>query len=176
MVNFYHRFVPRAAAILRPLYTALAGKPKHLQWSTELTAAFSVSKQALANSTLLAHPRPDVPVAVTVDASSVAVGAVLEQLVDGTWQPLAFLSRHLQPPQLKYSAFDRELLALNLAVGNFRHYVEGWRHFTAYTDHKPLTFAFAKVATHGPIGNNATSPPFRNIQRASSMYQASATW
>ena len=145
MVNFYHRFVPRAAAILRPLYRALAGKPKQLQWSPELTSAFSLSKEALASSTLLAHPRADAPIAVTVDASAVAVGAVLEQLVDDTWQPLAFFSRHLQPPQMKYSAFDRELLALHLAVRHFRYFVEG-RHFTAYTDHKPLTFAFAKVS------------------------------
>ena len=41
-----------------------------------------------------------------------------------------------------YSTFDRELLALYLGVKHFRHFLEG-RQFTAYTDHKPLTFCMA---------------------------------
>ena len=35
------------------------------------------------------HPHANGPIAVTVDASGVAVGAVLEQLVEGSWQPSA---------------------------------------------------------------------------------------
>jgi len=30
MVNFYHRFVPEAAEIMRRFYAALTGKPKAL--------------------------------------------------------------------------------------------------------------------------------------------------
>jgi len=41
----------------------------------------------------------------------------------------------------KYSAVDRELLAIYLAIKHFRHMVEA-RRFVIYTDHKPLTFAF----------------------------------
>jgi cleavage and polyadenylation specificity factor subunit 1 len=43
--------------------------------------------------------------------------------------------------QLKYSAYDRELLAVYEAVKHFRHMLEA-RHFTILTDHKLLTFAF----------------------------------
>jgi cleavage and polyadenylation specificity factor subunit 1 len=43
----------------------------------------------------------------------------------------------------KYSAFNRELLALFLATRHFRFLVEG-RRFTAFVGHKPLTFAMAK--------------------------------
>ncbi|KAJ8372425.1 hypothetical protein AAFF_G00289610 [Aldrovandia affinis] len=39
---------------------------------------------------MLSHPVPDAPIALTTDASDYAVGAVLEQLVKGTWRPLAF--------------------------------------------------------------------------------------
>ena len=145
MVNFYHRFVPAAASIMQPLYSALVGKPKELQWDEAMTSAFNSTKEALSNATMLAHPRTEAPIAVTVDASGVAVGAVLEQLVHGSWQPLAFFSRQLRPTERKYSAFDRELLALHLAIRHFRYFVEG-RNFTAFTDHKPLTFAFAKVS------------------------------
>ena len=48
-------------------------------------------------------------------------------------------------PELKYSAFDRELLALFLAIRHFRYFVEG-RDFTVFTDYRPLAFAFAKVS------------------------------
>ena len=33
MVNFYRRFIPATAKIMQPLFTALTGKPKTLQWS-----------------------------------------------------------------------------------------------------------------------------------------------
>ncbi|XP_059824016.1 trafficking protein particle complex subunit 2 isoform X1 [Hypanus sabinus] len=83
-----------------------------------------------------------VPTALTSDT---AVDGVLEQLIEGRWQPLVFFSKHLRPPKLKYSAFDRELLALYLAIRHFRYFLEG-RPFTAFTDHKLLTFAFTKVS------------------------------
>ena len=43
------------------------------------------------------------------------------------------------------SAFDRKLLALYLAIRHFRYFLEG-QDLVAYSDHKPLTFAFAKVS------------------------------
>ena len=140
MVNFYHRFIPAAAKIMRPLYAALKDQTKTLTWTEEMKSAFSKAKEALAAATMLTYPRSEAPIALTTDASATAVGAVLEQLVDGVWQPLAFFSRQLRPPELKYSAFDRELLALHLAVRHFRYYLEG-RPFTAYTDHKPLPWS-----------------------------------
>jgi hypothetical protein len=60
--------------------------------------------------------------------------------VQDAWQPLAF-SRKLSPVQLKYSAYNRELLVIYEAVRHFHHMLEA-RHFTILTDHKPLTFAF----------------------------------
>ena len=83
--------------------------------------------------------------ALTVDASDIAVGAVLQQKISENRNPLAFFSKQLRPPERKYSAFDRELLAIYLGVRHFRHFLEG-RSFTILTDHKPLTFAMAKVA------------------------------
>lgn len=98
MVNFYHRFIPRAAGIMRPLYAALTGKPKTIIWTTEMDTAFDAAKEALAAATMLNYPRSEAPTALTTDASATSVGAVLEQLVDGVWQPLAFFSRQLRPP------------------------------------------------------------------------------
>ena len=145
MVNYYHRFIPSAANIMTPLYAATATKDKTVTWSAELEQAFNNTKNALANATLLEYPDYTAPLALTTDASATAVGAVLEQKVNETWRPLAFFSKALRKPERNYSTFDRELLALHLAIRHFRHFLEG-RTFTMFTDHKPLIFAFAKVS------------------------------
>lgn len=145
MINFYFRFIPEAARIMSPIYDALAGKPSKLTWNDRLCLAFTEAKSALASATLLHHPLPEAPTAVTTDASQHSIGAVLQQFIDGAWQPLAFFSKRLRTPEQRYSAFDRELLALHLSIRHFRYFLEG-RVFTAYTDHKPLTFAFSKVS------------------------------
>jgi len=72
----------------------------------------------------------------------VAVGATLNQLDNGQWRPLAYFSKGLRPPERKYSAFSRELLAIFLAVKHFRYALEG-RDFTIFTDHSALTKAMA---------------------------------
>ena len=73
------------------------------------------------------------------DASDIAVGAVLQQNINGTWQPISF-SRKMTPAESRYSTFDCELLAVYLAIKHFRHFLEG-RQFHVLTDHKPLTYA-----------------------------------
>lgn len=118
-----------------------------MDWTASAEAAFHAIKRALANAALLAHPNPGRPLALMTDASSSAVGAVLQQHVNGAWQPLAFFSKRLTPPQTRYSVFGRELLAMYLAVRHFRHLLEG-RQFTIFTDHKPLTYAISRPDTH----------------------------
>lgn len=143
MVNFYHRFIPHVAATLAPLYQVLQGKPKKLPWGPQQEEAFIKAKDALAAASLLTFPAPGATLQLTTDASNIAVGAVLEQLVDGHPQPIAFFSRKLSGPESRYSTFDRELLAVYLAVRHFRHLLEG-SSFRIFTDHLPLVHAFTK--------------------------------
>jgi hypothetical protein len=84
-----------------------------------------------------AHSEASPPLSLVTDASTSALGAVLQQRVKNAWQPVAFFSKKLNPVQQKYNAYDRELLA----VKHFRHTLEA-RHFTIFTDHKPITYAF----------------------------------
>ncbi|GFY05000.1 hypothetical protein TNCV_561321 [Trichonephila clavipes] len=115
LLNFYRRFLPRAAE--------------------------QQCKQALADAALLAHPSPSAPLALHVDASDYAIGGALHQVVDSELQPLAFFSRKLTSSEKSYSAYDRELLAIYSAIRHFRYMLEA-RDFTVFTDHKPLTYAF----------------------------------
>ena len=104
----------------------------------------------LTKISLLAHPSSDASLSLIVDASNVGVGAILQQQVQGSWQPLAFFSKRLKPAETRYSTFGREILAAYSSIKHFRHYLEG-RAFTLYTDHKPLTFAlYTKADKYNP--------------------------
>ena len=87
-----------------------------LEWSNDLEEAFATAKEALAQVTMLVHPHADKPIALTVDASRAAIGAVLEQHL-GSWKPVAFFSRKrprpLVPDTWQRTVFD--------AVHGFSH-------------------------------------------------------
>nr|VZI36105.1 unnamed protein product [Spirometra erinaceieuropaei] len=140
MVNFYRRFLPNCADLMLPLTNMLSGPKGPLELTGEALTAFERIKNSLADATLLTHPAPEAQLSLMVDASTVAVGAVLQQHLAGSTQPLAFFSKKLLPAETGYSTFGRELLAIYLAVKNFRYSLEG-RDFPVFTDHKPLTFA-----------------------------------
>ena len=99
----------------------------------------------MLNAAELAHPYPQQPLSLQVDASGTHVGAVLHQGRGVSQQPLGFFSMKLDQAQQRYSAFDRELLAAYLAVRHFRWILEG-RDFYILTDHKPLTFALHRLS------------------------------
>ena len=161
MVNYYHRFIPHCAVRLAPLnnlltaanegHTRLSPKSNFdLKWNKNAESAFSESKQILANATLLVHPDSTAQINITCDASDVAVGGVLQQFLNGMWQPLSFLSKKLNPAETRYSTFDRELLAVYATIKHFRHNLEG-RNFFVNTDHKPLTFVMSSVTERASL-------------------------
>nr|VZI18508.1 unnamed protein product [Spirometra erinaceieuropaei] len=140
MINFYRRFLPNCADLMLSLTNMLSGPKGPLELRVEALTAFERIKNSLADATSLTHPAPEAQLSLMVDASTVAVGAVLQQHLAGSTQSLAFFSKKLLPAETRYSTFGRELLAIYLAVRHFRHFLEG-RDFIVFTDHKPLTFA-----------------------------------
>ena len=144
LVNFYHRFIDNCATLQAPLIALwtwadqLKSRP---QWTEELETDFNKLKQALAAVSQLTHWHPYAETSLVVDASDVAVGAVLQQKIGGEWKAYGFFSKKLKPAETRYSTFGRELLAIYLTIKHFRHLLEG-RPFYVLTDHKPLTFVF----------------------------------
>jgi hypothetical protein len=121
MVNFYRRFLPGATKLFKPLTDCLRGGPKGttiISWETSMEKSFESAKQLLASAARLAYPVDAYP----VDVSATHVGACLQQQRPGRagWEPLAFFSKKLEPAQVKYSAFDRELLACFLGIRHFQ--------------------------------------------------------
>ena len=142
MINFYRRFLPGVARTLRPLTNALAGNPRAITWSPEMQTAFETAKSALASAVSLVHPSPSAEVSLVTDASATHVGAVLQQQESRSWRPLSFFSAKLSATQQRYSAFDRELLGVFLALRHYRFELEG-RRFHVLTDHLPLVSALS---------------------------------
>ncbi len=154
MLNFYRRFIKDCSSILQPLHFLLKGPKKgkstKITWTSNQEHAFNIAKQSLIDATILAHPKHDATLSLVVDASDTNVGAVLQQLHDNSWQPLAFFSKSLQPAETRYSTFSRELLAIYMAIKHFRYILEG-REFTIFTDHRPLCYApFSQSDRHSP--------------------------
>lgn len=148
MANFYRPFQKAVAGKLQPMYNLLIGKERELTWTEEASRAFELTKASLAEMTLL-HYHSGSLLSLQTDASLTAVGAVLQQHVNDSWQPLAYFSKALKPPQMKYSAFDRELFAIYKSLQHFRYMLEG-RQFLILTDHKPLTTAIGSATERTP--------------------------
>ncbi|KAK7887001.1 hypothetical protein WMY93_026622 [Mugilogobius chulae] len=80
---------------------------------------------------------------VETDASDSGIGAVLSQRSpsDHKLHPCAFFSRQLTAAEKNYDVGNRELLAVVLALREWRHWLEGSTHpFVVWTDHKNLSY------------------------------------
>jgi RNase H-like domain found in reverse transcriptase len=89
LLNFYRRFIPAAAAVVKPLTDALGGSPSgtaSVQWTADRAAG-----SALASTALLDHPASNAAISLVTDASATHVGAVLQQWRHGKgWRPFGF--------------------------------------------------------------------------------------
>ncbi|KAK3513472.1 hypothetical protein QTP70_015467, partial [Hemibagrus guttatus] len=141
--NFYRRFISNYSSIADPLTNLLRNKPKSLLWSPAAEGAFNTLKRAFTTAPLLIHPDPNKPFVVEVDVSTTGVGAVLSQQQGNPSRlhPCAFFSHKLNPAERNYNIGNRELLAIKLALEEWRHWLEGARHpFLVLTDHKNLEY------------------------------------
>ena len=140
--NFYRRFIRGFSAIAAPLHT-LTPPQVRFNWSPEAEEAFQTLKRRFTSAPILILPDPQRQFVVEVDASNVGIGAVLSQRseVDGKMHPCAFLSRRLSAAESNYDIGNRELLAVKVALEEWRHWLEGAQHpFIVWTDHKNLEY------------------------------------
>ncbi|KAK3567220.1 hypothetical protein QTP86_014212, partial [Hemibagrus guttatus] len=128
--NFYRRYIQNYSSISNPLTSLLRNKPKTLSWTTSAKEAFNTLKEAFTTAPLLVHPDSNQPFIVEVNASTTGVGVVRSQQQGNPSRlhPYAFFSRKLNPAEVNYDIGNRELLAVKLALEEWRHWLEGARH------------------------------------------------
>ncbi|KAL0154660.1 hypothetical protein M9458_048923, partial [Cirrhinus mrigala] len=141
--NFYRRFIRGFSTVAAPLTAMTKRQTARLNWTPEALRAFDELRARFTSAPILRHPDPNQPFIVEVDASNTGVGAVLSQRQGNPakMHPCAFFSRKLTPAERNYDVGNRELLAMKLALEEWRHWLEGAKHpFTILTDHKNLEY------------------------------------
>ena len=108
------------------------------KWGNTEENSFLALKAAMATSPVLHLPVFERQFVVTTDASDVAIGAILEHDFGSNLQPIAFSSQKLNATEIRYSAYERELLGIVWEIGQWKHYFQGPHPIIMQTDHAPL--------------------------------------
>jgi hypothetical protein len=133
LAGYYCKFVKHFAIIAKPL-TSLLKKHTLFVWTTNHENAFQTLKMALASSPVSQLPNFSFPFAIETDASSSGIGAVLSQ----QGHPLAFINKALGIKNKGLSTYEKEYLAILMAVDQWRSYLQH-AEFIIYTDHNSLS-------------------------------------
>ena len=149
LAGYFRRFIRDYAKISSPLTALLTADP--FVWSPACSEAVDTLKKRLVSPPLLAHPDFDEPFSIWVDASQLAVGAVLLQSQHGQTRVIAYASQALTKAQRKWLGKDYvtkesgiseiECWGIVWATRKFRPYIDR-RHFDLYTDHGALKWLF----------------------------------
>ena len=141
MAGYYRRFCPNFSNISEPLTRLLSSRVTFV-WSSSCENAFENLKAILKSSPVLAAPNFFATFKLAVDASDVAVGAMLlQEDDDGTDHPVSYFSKKLTKSPRNYSTIEKECLSIILALQHFEVYLSSWYSpILVYSDHNPLVF------------------------------------
>ena len=107
------------ADVCAPL-SHLTKKDVPFVWGAAQEKAFQVLKKMLVVSPILQSPNWELPFHVYVDASDIAVGAVLmQEKVRGWFRPVYYASRMLTPTEKNYTVIEREAKGMIYALEKF---------------------------------------------------------
>ena len=132
LTGYYRRFMKDYGMIARPL-TQLLRKGALFVWGPEQQQAFELLKQLMSTTPVLAIPDFSQGFVLETDACNTGIGAVLMQ----NGHPIAFLSQALCRRNQTLSTYEKECMAIILAVDKWRAYLQH-REFVIMTDHQSL--------------------------------------
>jgi hypothetical protein len=141
LTGYYRRFIKHYGMISAPL-TQLLKKGVPFLWTAIAQEAFEVLKSALIQAPVLAIPDFSKQFVIETDASDTGFGAVLMQ--DG--HPISYLSKPLSGRNIALSTYEKECMAVLLAVEKWRSYLQH-QQFIIKTDHRSLLFLTEQKAS-----------------------------
>jgi len=138
--NCYRQFFNWFARKMQPITDLLRnGVPYEL--SHESAKAFHNVNDQVTKAAVLKYFEPMCQFLVETNASDLAIGAVLLQVIDGRLHPIAFYSRKMDKEESNYSIHDKELLTRGVELKEWRRYLEGgYNQLQIYRDHKNLEY------------------------------------
>ncbi|KAL2226249.1 UNVERIFIED_CONTAM: Transposon Ty3-G Gag-Pol polyprotein [Sesamum indicum] len=110
LTGYYRRFIQGYGIISKPLTSLL--KKDSFEWNVEAEKAFNHLKELMVSAPVLAMLDFSEPFIVETNASGKGIGAVLMQ----GGRPIAYHSKALAPKNMGLSTYEKEFLALLLAV------------------------------------------------------------
>jgi hypothetical protein len=133
LIGYYRKFMKNYGTLVKPLTNLL--KKKQFAWSDEAQAAFELLKVSMSSTLVLALPDFNKQFMVETDASDAGLGAVLMQ--DN--RPIAYLSKPLSASNKFLSIYEKEFLALIMAVEKWMPYLQR-QEFLIKIDHRSLAY------------------------------------
>jgi hypothetical protein len=111
----------------------LLRKDTKFQWNNDCQHGLDTLKEKMVTMPILVFPDWEKTFHVHVDASSIALGAILAQPgARDLDHPIEFASRNLSESEHNYNTTEREGLAMVYTLQKFRHYLLG-KHFKMFT-------------------------------------------
>jgi hypothetical protein len=141
--NFYRRFITKYAMVTDPITDLLKNETSNQwEWTREADAELQKLKRAFTEAPILQHFDAEKPITLQTDASGFAIAGILKQFDGfGVLRPTSFYSRKCSPAEQNYNTYDRELLAIFVAMKQWRHHLEGARYkILIQCDHKNLVY------------------------------------
>lgn len=140
MCSYYRRLVKNFSIIAHPLFDLTKHDTTKIDWKDEHETAFNKLKTILTSEPVITHFSDDKETFLTVDASLIGLGAVLEQPDDSQkLRPIGYASRKVLESEKTYSSTTLELLGLVFGVTYFREFLWG-RKFIVYSDNISLQY------------------------------------
>ena len=139
--NFYQKFIPNYSNIVAPI-VLLTRKDHTWSWIEPQQKAFNSLHTIFSSAPVLCIPDVSHPFSLMTDASLLTAGAVLMQPDTlGDLHPCAYFSKTFSAAEQNYDIYDRELLAIILALGEWKQYLQGTPHpVSVLTNHKNLSY------------------------------------
>jgi hypothetical protein len=139
LTNYFKKFIRSYSSLTQPLRELLKnGIP--FTWGDAHEKTFTVLKEKLCQSPILAFPDTSRPFIISTDASKHALGFILSQLdPEGRERVISYNGRATRPYEKNYTATELELCAIIQALVTYHPYIAN-QHFSIVTDHVSLKY------------------------------------